>query len=166
MATAVPLPIPFHVDPSHGVIPRCVTLPYATLQSTFASVDRSYKTAQFAPRPLASSANHRGRALFCFRVLNDATLTQILSTFTDLGVEPILFEELLGIAIDVPMAQRDFPLVALGSLTRLGDDSAVACLDGAAGHRTMLRLLPRKNVWGSWFRFPVYANKPHLFTLL
>ncbi len=166
MATHTPVSFQFRIQPSPGIIPRCITIPHKTLLSTFNSVERGFQSAAFRPRPPASHSAHHGRELFLFRVLNDATLPQILDTFSALDLEPILYEELLGIAIDVPMPLRDFPIVALGSLTRYGNDSAVACLDGPTGNRTTLRLLPRRNVWGNWFRFPVYANKPHLFTLL
>lgn len=82
----------------------------------------------------------------------DMSTDAVLADMDRQGLRPMTFLELLWIGIRYPELQRDFPIVALGTVQQVSGDRSVACLCRYGSGRG-LDLSWVGVVWGEDFRF-------------
>ena len=117
-------------------------------------VNPDYKGKRFDPieRCKAVSKENREVAFEYVHMDRDASTDEVLAEMDRKGLRPALYEELLGFAEKYPDEQRKYPIVALGSETRVRARRSVACL-WHDGNGRGLNLSWAGRDWYGLFRF-------------
>ena len=123
---------------------------YADLQKAFDWVYEGYASAEFKPIDACKGISTDTREIeFELVHLNkDASTDEALAELDKRGLRPALYEELLAFAAKHPELQKQFPIVALGSV----------CRDGARLYSPFVRFYGRERRlrfgWldGRWLR--------------
>lgn len=121
-----------------------------------AYVNSGYKGKRSDPigRCKGISKENREVAFEYIHMDRKASTDEVLAEMDRKGLRPALYEELLGFAEKYPDEQRKFPIVALGSKTRVGGDRGVAFLCGFGDGRSLdLHWLGLGSDWRSDYRF-------------
>jgi hypothetical protein len=124
------------------------------LERRFPIVAPYYKGKRFDPieRCKGVSKENREVAFEYVHMDRNASVDAVLAEMDRLGLRPALYEELLGFAAQYPDEQRKYPIVALGSETRVGGFRSVACLWGDGPGRSLgLRWVDGD--WHDYYRF-------------
>ncbi len=97
---------------------------YADLKKVFDCVYDGYKNAEFKPIDICKDVSVENREIeFELVHLNkDVSTDKALAELDKQGLCPALYEELLAFAAKYPELQKQFPIVALGSVCRYDDD--------------------------------------------
>lgn len=90
-------------------------------------------TSKNFPRPESGTKTEKDVVLFHFG--KTMTSEQVISEMEQEGYRPVTIHELLALGITEPNLQREFPILALGSVCVLGGDRHVAFLCEDAGDR-------------------------------
>lgn len=137
---------PYRGGPTNGNEPFSAPIVYVQpefeeLERRFpAYVNPDYKGKHFDPieRCKAVSKENREVAFEYVHLDRDASTDEVLAEMDRRGLRPALYEELLGFAEKYPDEQRKYPIVALGSETRVHGYRYVAYLwiddDGRSLH--------------------------------
>ncbi|KKP74533.1 MAG: hypothetical protein UR79_C0004G0022 [Candidatus Campbellbacteria bacterium GW2011_GWD1_35_49] len=107
-------------------------------------------TSSNFPQPANPKTKERVIVLFHFG--KEMTSEQVIAEMDKAGYRPGIIHELLALGIVQPDLQREFPIIALGSVCLLDGDSDVAVLREGAGGRS-LSLVWFGYVWGDGCRF-------------
>ena len=142
------------VVPATFVAPVSYRIPKRwRIEVAFDKVARGYRIATSAP--IATCAQIHVQALarqdasltqrLMFELLDlgsDLTLPEASDKLTRSGLRPAMFEELLSFALAHPDLQREFPIIATGSLLTAGTDVNLAMLSSERnGTERSLRML-------------------------
>ena len=127
---------PYRCGPTNGNSPFSAPIVYVQpafeeLKRQFpAYVNPDYKGKRFDPieRCKAVSKENREVAFEYVHLDRDASTDEVLAEMDRRGLRPALYEELLGFAEKYPDEQRKYPIVALGSETRVVGSRGVAYL--------------------------------------
>lgn len=111
-------------------------------------VNEAYDGITFTPIEACKGTSRKPRKVeFGYVYLNRRASTEsALDEIGKRGLRPALPEELLAFAKKYPDEQRKFPIVALGSETRVGGDRRVASLEDGDSRR-----LDLTRISGHWF---------------
>lgn len=81
----------------------------------------------------------------------------VLADMGSQGLRPATFLELLWIGIQHPLLQREFPIIALGTVAWVGHDRSVVCL-GPSVRLRALYLSPYDGGWAESCRFAAVSK--------
>ncbi len=124
-----------------------------------AHVDPDYEGRRFHPIERCKDVSRENRrvAFDYVQMDRDASTYEVEEEIDRKGSLPALYEELLGFGKEHPNEQGLFPIVALGSTTRIGGRCYVACLSSELDGRRLY--LCRINLdWQCGYRFLVRSK--------
>ncbi|MBI5732001.1 MAG: hypothetical protein HY982_01435 [Candidatus Magasanikbacteria bacterium] len=133
----------------------------AALKSAFDWVDDFYAKADFKPIDRCKDVNREQREVsFKYVHLNrDASTDEVLAETDRQNLRPALYEELLAFGAKYPDEQRQFPIVALGSVCRNSSDGLYVAYLNRCGSERGLYLHRIGRGWGWVCRFLVVRKQ-------
>ena len=135
---------------------------YAMLKQAFDWVYDGYKSAEFKSIDVCKDVSTEAREIK-FELVHlgkDANTDTALAELEKRELRPALYEELLAFAVEYPELQKQFPIVALGSVCRNDGSLYSPYVSWDDGERN-LRFYWLGNDWHDHYRFLAVRKQPN-----